>query len=917
MHLAEMRHNSLSQLDFDFKKDESGSLYSTENLENSLYFNGTVLSGRKDKKSLRVYINNQNHPRSFKRQELLPYYIDIWSLLENYYSNPLYSAVTSNTMLLPHQVQAATRIVSSVRPRFLIADEVGLGKTIEAGLILKELILKFKYKRIMILVPSPLLYQWQNELKSKFNEEFDVLTGKELKKNESYLNKHMKVIASIDLVKNPEYKKIFHAFKYDLLVFDEAHRLRRDQNRVTKAYQFAADIIDCCVDYSGAVILLSATPFRGKIEEIYYLIQLLDKDILGPISTFLKLYNEGKINLRKKLEPVVLRRRKVDVGGFTKRFAKTLKVELNSLERAFYDETNEYVKREYNMAMAQGSHIKSFIMIIFQKLLDSSNFALLTALKRRKAKLENLYFNPHEITPNVANNAEIEESESSVEMVEVFDPAQIRQEVQAIIRLITLGSKIQRDSKLELVKDTILKIKAKGHEKIIIFTQFKSTLDTINRELSKSYKVSIFHGQLSAQEKEDAIERFYQDHEILICTEAGGEGRNLQVASALINYDLPWSPLKIEQRIGRVHRFGQKKDVYIFNLACKDTVAEKVIEILEKKIQLFEEALGPSDTLLGTLEDDKSFFNSIIRFLKKKKTKSEEKVELDRSLNLAQDNLEKIDQLISTEFLDYDMQAFQKVSDGRLKITEGEEKVENVILGYMRFLNYIPQIKNHLLEFNLNKLARKGCFNSEYANSHRDTEYLAMGHPYVDRIFNQVMQFCKNGLVVLHREASELGALIEVHFDYDKLYKRFFSMGLNTEKKFEPIYVECSQKQVRVLADKVMRQCYFLIAKEREKIESRAKSNFSYWHEQIENAHSNAKGEIEEKLEIQKSKLKWYGEKKMAGAIQRNINLKTKKHGDRLKKLSKINHAINGKVNVYINKIIITEEILKELNDLA
>ena len=141
-------------------------------------------------------------------------------------------------------------------------------------------------------------------------------------------------------------------------------------------------------------------------------------------------------------------------------------------------------------------------------------------------------------------------------------------------------------------------------------------------------------------------------------------------------------------------------------------------------------------------------------------------------------------------------------------------------------------------------------------------------------------------------------------------------MGLNTEKKFEPIYVECSQKQVRVLVDKVMRQCYFLIAKEREKIESRAKSNFSYWHEQIENAHSDAKDEIEEKLEIQKSKLKWYGEKKMAGAIQRNINLKTKKHGDRLKKLSKINHAINGKVNVHINKIIITEEILKQLNEI-
>ncbi|RME92506.1 MAG: DEAD/DEAH box helicase, partial [Candidatus Hydrogenedentota bacterium] len=554
------------------------------------------------------------------KSEYFTPFLQLMQVLQAYWENPLASLSCSKTMLLPHQVEAAMAVLQNAKSRMLIADEVGLGKTIEAGLILKELMLKNNYDRALICVPSPLVYQWQNELKEKLNEHFAVLTGKVFKKNPNFLLENPKVIVSIDLAKMPDKTELFLQQKYDIVVFDEAHRLRRDQNKITQAYHFADKICQHCLNEDGALLLLSATPFRGKLEEIYYLIRLIDPDLLGPLDEFLKQYGEdGNGNLKEVLAPVVIRRRKKDVGGFTERFAKTVKVTQTPAEANFYDLVTHYVLDEYNRALSKGNHLKSFVMLVYQKILDSSRYALLQALQRRELALKTLLKNTQDKVQEISYQYKIhkklfteeewqteledlyENEEFIHEQEEVADPEEIKAEIKLIQNLINVGSALEKDSKLQVLKKSIRDLKKAGHEKIILFTQFTGTLRYLQQELKKQYRVVIFHGGMTAQEKEKAVETFFQDAEIFIATEAGGEGRNLQIASALINYDLPWSPLKLEQRIGRIHRYGQKRDVFIMNFATRDTVAEKVIDVLDKKIKIFENAFGESDTLLGML----------------------------------------------------------------------------------------------------------------------------------------------------------------------------------------------------------------------------------------------------------------------------------------------------------------------------
>ena len=583
-------------------------------------------------------------------------YSRLWDLMERYYREPLAVFSSSRTMLLPHQVEAALKVVSSSRPRFLIADEVGLGKTIEAGLILKELKLKHGYSKILIVVPSPLMAQWQQELKTKFAEDFTILGGDALRRGKAFTG-GKQFLVSVDLAKDERYLDTFLAQNFDLVIFDEAHRLRRDANMVTQAWHFAHAMSKNVEGF----LLLSATPFRGKLEEIFFLIQLIDPDILGPLATFQSQFTQDASLLRNRLSPVVIRRRKIDVGGFTKRFAKTVKIDLARDEREFYDRTTEYVKTEFNRALSRGENLKTFIMIVFQKLLDSSPFALLRALEGRRARLEGLYFRVmHEIaeSEDVATAVREFQEEEGFEDSEILNPQEIRAEIQTLTHLALLGKKIASDSKLKHLQKTLKTMQSMGHKKFVIFTQFKSTLEYLTQNLT-GYKVAGFHGGLNFDQKEEAIRQFFADVEILICTEAGGEGRNLQIAACLINYDLPWSPLKLEQRIGRIHRFGQTRDVHIVNFACRDTVAERVVEVLEEKIRLFENALGPSDTILGVFESEYKFGRSLMSFLGSKKTKREHNEELERSLFLAKENLVNVDRLLSTEHMSFNLAAFR------------------------------------------------------------------------------------------------------------------------------------------------------------------------------------------------------------------------------------------------------------------
>ena len=652
----------------------------------------------------------------------------------------LSSLSNSRTRLLPHQIESTHIVVNSLKPRFILADEVGLGKTIEASLIMKELIFRNGYKRVLIVAPSPLLVQWKQELKNKFNEEFHIIKRKNfLVEDDFNWQNYNQVITSIDFIKNPKYTDEILKKKWDIVIFDEAHRLRRDYSKVTRAYIFAEKISKRC----ECLLLLTATPFRGKLEELYYLIHLVDSNILGTYHSFINDYVVGnKQDLKEKISKVLLRRRKVEVGGFTKRFAKTVKIDLSEEERFFYDETNEYVKREYNLAMNTKNRAIGFVMIVFQKLLDSSNTALLNALTKRKFLIETKLHRFEKKSP-LLDEWDLNETENVEEFIGDLEESSyqefqnVKRELLSLNRLIHLGKKIKEDRKSQKLKETLNKLKKEGTDKFIIFTQFRSTQDYLFQFLHE-YKVILFHGSLSADAKEEAILEFKNNAEILICTEAGGEGRNLQFANVLFNYDLPWSPLKIEQRIGRIHRFGQKKDVYIFNFASKDTVAERILEVLTTKIKLFEESIGASDALLGTIEDELDFNSGFMKFITGSKTKEEIDYELDAKIRLAEIGFNKLNSLVTPKLLDFNLQDYYEH-------TLEERQYTNIHLEEFisLFSKYYPIESNFSLTptkendkivlVNYEKQNTLATFHSEEALKNDSLEFLAFGHPIVEK----------------------------------------------------------------------------------------------------------------------------------------------------------------------------------------
>ncbi len=658
-------------------------------------------------------------------------FLDAFRVRLSHSFDHLSSLSNSRTRLLAHQIEAAHTVVNAIRPRFLIADEVGLGKTIEAGLIIKELMFRRGYHNILICVPAPLVVQWQTELKNRFNEDYCILQRSNYREVMEGKQRHMRVITSIDFIKNPKYGDTVLRKKWDLAVFDEAHRLRRDYNKVTVAYAFAEQIADKC----EALLLLSATPFRGKLEELFYLVRLIDPHILGPLSSFLQEEASGRTGeLKRKLSQVLIRRRKVEVGGFTKRHAQTIRFELSPEERAFYDETTEYVRTEYNRALAAENRAVGFVMLVFQKLLDSSTRALTRALTNRKMMLERLLSSSPGLG-DAPDESEWEDQETPEDLMgRIRDRrtwAEIRKEILTINRLLLLGRAIETDRKLLKMRETLQLLKSRGTNKFVIFTQFKSTVDYLCENLPE-WKVIPFHGSLRMAEKEKAIADFKDYADILICTEAGGEGRNLQFSNVLINYDLPWSPLKIEQRIGRVHRFGQTKDVYIFNFATRDTVSERVLEVLTNKIKLFEDSIGASDALLGAVQDEGEFQRDIMAFITNKKTRRELEEELAAKMKTAESGYSKLHTLVSPSRMNFNWDDYYSYSKRERSINS--RTLEQIVLRYLKDVPEAGRVERQGQDYLLhrNGVTRLASFDSERALERDSLEFLALGNPLVE-----------------------------------------------------------------------------------------------------------------------------------------------------------------------------------------
>ncbi len=569
------------------------------------------------------------------------------------YSSP-YSCLDSDKIdINPHQIEAFVFAIESIKfGGAILADEVGLGKTIEAGLVIKYL-LKNQYHKILLIMPSNLRKQLQIELEEKFNIETLIVDRNNLDDYYDFVHKETSVvITSYNFA--AKQNAIFSKVSWDFIVFDEAHRLRnihKSGSRIAeKVYELTLGI---------PKILLTATPMQNTLWDMYGLVQFIDDKVFLDKRIFSKKYikNQEYAELKYQLEPIIQRTLRSEVADYLKfrsRIGITVDFKLSPMEAVLYVAVNEYLKKEIVYAIPVSN--RNLVTVVIRKLLASSSLAVASTFEVLKSRLFTL--KESSMVESVDKSLdyffdflddEVEEEETEI-FPELYDRARVNEFIQSEIdqveNIISLANSIKTNAKLEALK-TALNIAFKKLEemniekKVVIFTESVRTQlylfgelsdcgyenqilvfngsvnDGRTREIFNAWKARNYGRQVgsrSVEIKNAIVEAFRDEYQILIVTDSGSEGLNLQFCNTIINYDLPWNPQRIEQRIGRCHRYGQKHDVVVINLLNAENIADKrVYEILSQKFELFEGVFGASDKAIGLLENGENFEKRILQ----------------------------------------------------------------------------------------------------------------------------------------------------------------------------------------------------------------------------------------------------------------------------------------------------------------
>ncbi len=468
-----------------------------------------------------------------------------------------------------YQEETARKVLKRFRGRALLSDEVGLGKTIEASIVLKEYIQRSMVKSALILTPTSLVSQWKDELRTKFGLDFLSTDDPDHRKKGNRFWQAPFILASINLAKSKKNFSLVTEREYDLVIVDEAHHLK---NRNTLNWKLVNAL------KKRFLLLLTATPVENNLMELYNLITLLKPGQLKTASEFRKEFMtrgdptdpQNRSRLKELLGEVMIRNtRALAKIGLPPRFAHTIRVDPGKSEKELYERITVLVQ-DINTADGVGSKL------LLKNLLaeaGSSSHAVNMTLSRMLYK-KNLLL-------------------------------QHQKEVQAINNL----CRSMDDSRKSRV---LLKLIRSSSEKKIVFVKYLGTLDHLSNFLSwNKIPHSLFHGRLNNRSKDEQIKKFKEETDILLTTEIGGEGRNLQFCHQMINYDLPWNPMKIEQRIGRIHRIGQEKEVTIYNLCAAGSAEDYILEVLDKKINMFEMVIGEIDMILGRIQGEKEFSDMV------------------------------------------------------------------------------------------------------------------------------------------------------------------------------------------------------------------------------------------------------------------------------------------------------------------
>lgn len=571
--------------------------------------------------------------------------------------SPFSCLLNTEIEINPHQINAFCAAIQALKTGgIILADEVGLGKTIEAGLILNYVI-KSGAKKILISLPATLRKQWEIELQEKFYLSSAILdrytVEHDLYEKRKWLedvNKVSIVIASYDY--SSKLIKRFPNVKWDFLVIDEAHNLRN----VFHGTKRAKNLYDLTTGIPK--ILLTATPLQNSLSDLHGLVSFIDPRIFGSEKVFNRRYIESGDfeELKKELMPVMYRTLRRDVKkymAFSKRKCITVDFQLRDEEKQLYEQVNDFLRRDPLYSIPSSN--KGLLLLVVRKLLASSSFALIETFEVFRNRLDKLYQGTHSANAQEGFDLfwslvedEIEENElDDKDSADVLmEKLQIQEEMAVVERIIDTAKRIHTNAKIEALKTALAvafnQQKTENIEqKCVVFTESKRTQKYIAAELRKEgyheEDIILFNGDFddemtkeiyqawqvknygqvnygrSVEYKHAIVDYFKNNAKILIVTDAGSEGLNLQFCNSIINYDLPWNPQKIEQRIGRCHRYGQKHDVVAINLLNTDNEADRrVYDILSRKFKLFEGVFGSSDIALGILESGSSFEKQIL-----------------------------------------------------------------------------------------------------------------------------------------------------------------------------------------------------------------------------------------------------------------------------------------------------------------
>ena len=533
--------------------------------------------------------------------------------------DPLFAVSVSKIDPLPHQLEAVYEyMLPQPALRFMLADDPGAGKTIMGGLLLKELKLRGVIQRTLIVVPSPLRTQWQREMREKFNEHFDIveratLTSLGPARTWSRTNQ---AIVSIDFLKQPDVlDSIAIAEMWDLVIVDEAHKMaayRRSPTKIERSRRYRLG--EVLSERTERLLLMTATPHKGDPENFRFLLGLVDADLFADQQILQRA-------VERRENPIFLRRLKEDMRRFDgrplfpPRHARTVPYELEGAELDLYRRVTHYVETNFNRALSDENRNVTFALIVLQRRLASSVRAIRRSLENRYARLvelrDDVLRDPKLLEAAQHDGPDLPESDDDLSEDERWQLEQnalrftvarnieeLENEISNLEELIELANNAedqQPERKLRELQGVMHELNMQHtDEKLLIFTEAKDTLDYLVENLSEwGFKVITIHGGMQQHEREAAEADFKGERaQVMVATEAAGEGINLQFCHLMVNYDVPWNPTRLEQRLGRIHRYGQDREVFMFNLVAHNTREGRVLEAVLQKLERMRVELG-------------------------------------------------------------------------------------------------------------------------------------------------------------------------------------------------------------------------------------------------------------------------------------------------------------------------------------